>query len=353
MGAESPPPSDGRRRSRLVFACLAAVAAALLVLNLGMGAVSISPGQVLGLLAERAGWDIGGEASATQESVLWSIRAPRILLGITVGGGLAAAGAGLQAVFRTPLAESQMIGVSWGAATGAVAAIAVGWDSVSPLAAPLAGFAGGMAAALLAYRIARSGSRVEAATLLLAGAAVNAAGAAVIGILVNTVDADRLGSLAFWSLGTLGAATWETAGVTLLLTLPGAAVLAGRAGEMDALLLGEEEAHHLGVDIRRVRLTVMGAAALLTGAAVAAAGVIGFIGLLAPHAMRVALGPGNRKLVFASVLAGAGLTLAFDLAARTAAAPTEIPLGVLTSLAGAPLFLWLLVRARRIQGGWG
>lgn len=337
----------------MIFAGLIAFAAALLVLNLGMGAVSISPGQVLSLLAERAGWDIGGEASAMHESVLWSIRAPRILLGITVGGGLAAAGAGLQAVFRTPLAESQMIGVSWGAAIGAVAAIAVGWDGISPLAAPLAGFAGGMAAALLAYRIARSGSRVEAATLLLAGAAVNAAGAAVIGILVNTVDTDRLGSLTFWSLGTLGAATWETAGVTLLLTLPGAAVLAGRAGEMDALLLGEEEAHHLGVDIRRVRLTVMGAAALLTGAAVAAAGVIGFIGLLAPHAMRVALGPGNRKLVFASILAGAGLTLAFDLAARTAAAPTEIPLGVLTSLAGAPLFLWLLVRARRIQGGWG
>lgn len=353
MEVEDPRPGYARRRSRLVFACSAAAAAVLLILNLGMGAVSISPGQVLGLLAERAGWDIGGGASAMQESVLWSIRVPRVLLAAAAGGGLAAAGAGLQAVFRTPLAESQLIGVSWGAAAGAAAAIAVGWDGISPLVPPLAGFAGGLAAALLAYRIARAGSRVDAATLLLAGAAVNAAGAAVIGILVNAVDSDRLGSLAFWSLGTLGAATWETAGVTLLLTLPGAAVLAGRAGEMDALLLGEEEAHHLGVDIRRVRLTALGAAALLTGAAVAAAGVIGFIGLLAPHAMRVALGPGNRKLIFASILAGAGLTLGFDLAARTAAAPTEIPLGVLTSLAGAPLFLWLLVRARRAQGGWG
>lgn len=353
MEVEDPRPPHARRRTRLTLASLTAATAILLILNLGMGAVPITPLQVLGSLTERAGWDIGGGASAMQESVLWSIRAPRILLAAAAGGGLAAAGAGLQAVFRTPLAESQLVGVSWGAAVGAAAAIAVGGDGLSPLLPPLAGFAVGMAAALLAYRIARAGPRVEAATLLLAGAAVNAAAAAVIGILVNAVDSDRLGSLAFWSLGTLGAASWETAAVTVLLTLPGAAVLAGRAGEMDALLLGEEEAHHLGVDIRRLRLTALGAAALLTGAAVAAAGVIGFIGLLAPHAMRVTLGPGNRRLVLASILAGAGLTLAFDLAARTALAPTEIPLGVLTSLAGAPLFLWLLVRARRAQGGWG
>lgn len=332
------------------FVCLAAAALVLVVLNLGMGAVFISPGQVLGSAADRLGLNIGGRASPMQESVLWSIRAPRILLAVAVGGGLAAAGAGLQAVFRSPLAESQLAGVSWGAAVAAAAAAAAGLDGVSPVAAPLAGFAGGMAAALLVYRIARSGRRVDAAALLLAGAAVNAVCAAVIGILVNTVDSDRLGSLAFWSLGTLGAATWETAGITFLAVLLGSALLAGRAGELDALLLGEEEAFYLGVEIRRLRYAVLGAAALITGAAVSAAGVVGFIGLLAPFAMRALLGPDTRRLVSASVLAGAGLTLAFDLAARTAAAPAEIPLGVLTSLAGAPLFLWLLVRTRR-RGG--
>ena len=350
MGGEGRPPSRPAVRVWLVFTCLAAAAAVLMVLNLGMGAVSISPGRVLGSAADRLGLNIGGRASALQESVLWSIRAPRILLAVAAGGGLAAAGAGLQAVFRSPLAESQMIGVSWAAAAAAAAAVAAGLEAASPVAAPLAGFAGGAAAAVLVYRIARSGPRVDAAALLLAGAAVNAVCAAVIGILVNTVDSDRLGSLAFWSLGTLGAATWETAVITLSAALPGAALLAVRAGELDALLLGEEEAFYLGVEIRRLRFTVLGAAALITGAAVAAAGVIGFIGLLAPFAMRVLLGPGARRLMFASVLAGAGLTLAFDLAARTAAPPADIPLGVLTSLAGAPLFLWLLVRTRR-RGG--
>ena len=341
------------RRNRLIFSSLSAALTALVLLNLGMGAVSISPGQVLRLIAERAGLGIGAEATAAQASVLWSIRMPRILLGAAAGGGLAAAGVGLQTVFRNPLAESQVIGVSWGAAAGAAGALAAGWGGLSPLAPALAGFAGGMTAALLAYRIARRGRRVDAVTLILAGVAVNAAGAAVVGILVNSVDSDRLGSLAFWSLGTLGRATWETAGILLLLTLPGLALLAGRAGELDVFLLGEDEAHHLGVDIRRVRFSVMGAAALLTGAAVAAAGVIGFVGLLAPHAMRLVSGPGNRRLIWAAALAGAAMTLAFDLIARTAAAPAEIPLGVLTSLAGAPLFLWLLAGVRRARGGGG
>lgn len=344
---------DPVRRRRLVFLSLSATMAALALLNLGMGAVSISPGQILGLIAERAGLDIGAEATEAQASVLWSIRAPRILLGAAAGGGLAAAGVGLQAVFRNPLAESQVIGVSWGAAAGAVIALAAGGGGLSPLVPPLAGFAGGMAAALLAYRIARRGRRVEVVTLILAGVAVNAAGAAVVGILINSVASDRLGSLAFWSLGTLGRATWESAGIVLALTLPGLALLAGRAGELDVFLLGEDEAHHLGVDIRRVRFSVMGAAALLTGAAVAAAGVIGFVGLLAPHAVRLVSGPGNRRLVWAAALAGASMTLTLDLIARTAAAPTEIPLGVLTSLAGAPLFLWLLAAVRRARGGWG
>lgn len=346
-------PYDPVRRRRLVFWSLSAATAALALLNLGMGAVSISPGQVLRLLAERAGMDIGAAATEAQASVLWSIRAPRILLGAVAGGGLAAAGVGLQTVFRNPLAESQVIGVSWGAAAGAVFALAVGGGGLSPVVPPLAGFAGGMAAALLAYRVARRGRRVEVVTLILAGVAVNAAGAAVVGILVNSVASDRLGSLAFWSLGTLGRATWETAGIVLALTLPGWAVLVGRAGELDVFLLGEDEAHHLGVDVRRVRFSVMGAAALLTGAAVAAAGVIGFVGLLAPHAVRLVLGPGNRRLVWAAALAGAAMTLALDLIARTAAAPAEIPLGVLTSLAGAPLFLWLLAGVRRARGGWG
>ena len=346
-------PTAARSRRRAVLAGLGAVLLTAAVLNLGMGAVEIRPGEVLVLLAERIGLGAGAGAEPVQASVFWSIRLPRLVLALAVGAGLAAAGVGLQGVFRNPLAESQVVGVSWGAAAGAVTAVAAGGAGASPLVPPAAAALGGFAAAMAVYRTARRGRGVEVVTLILAGVAVNAALAALTGLLVNLAAAEGVRSLAFWSLGTLGGATWESVRVTLLFTVPCLALLARRAEDLNVMLLGEEEAGHIGLDPRRLRVEVAALAALLTGAAVSAAGIIGFVGLLAPHTVRLLIGPDNRFLLWGAALAGAALAAGADLAARTAAAPVEIPIGVLTSLAGGPFFLWLLRSTRRAQGGWG
>lgn len=339
-------------RRIITLAALSLMVVVLLVLNTGMGAVTISPATLVSLLAERVGLEVGAEATGVQESVLWSIRLPRIVLGLLAAGALAAAGVGLQAVFRNPLAESQVVGTSWGAALGSAAALAAG--------AQASGFSSAAAAAvtallvtLMAYRIARRGPRVEVVTLILAGVAINAIAAAAVGLLVNVAGRGQMRSFSFWSLGTLGGATWQTVSVTLVLVLPGVVLLAWRGRQLNVLALGDEEAHHSGVDVRRLRVEVVAAAALLTGASVSAAGVIGFVGILAPHTVRMIIGPDNRVLLPGAMLAGAGLLLAADLASRTTVAPAELPLGVLTSLVGGPFFLWLLDRTRRAQGGWG
>ena len=342
-----------RTRRALTLAGLSLVVVTMLVLNTGMGAVSIPPATVVSLLAERVGLEVGAEAIGVQESVLWSIRFPRIVLGLVVAGALAAAGVGLQAVFRNPLAESQVVGTSWGAAVGAAAALAAGAPATGSFAPAAAAMATALLATFLAYRVARRGPRVEVVTLILAGVAINAIAAAAVGLLVNVAERGQMRSFSFWSLGSLGGATWHTVSVTLVLVIPGVVLLARRGRQLNVLSLGDEEARHSGVDVRRLRVEVVAAAALLTGASVSAAGVIGFVGILAPHTVRMIIGPDNRVLLPGAMLAGAGLLLAADLASRTAVAPAEIPLGVLTSLVGGPFFLWLLGRTRRAQGGWG
>ena len=341
-----------RSRRIMTFVALSLVVVTLLILNTGMGAVTIPPALVVSMLAEPFGLDLGTEAVPVHESVLWSIRLPRITLGLLAAGGLAAAGVGLQAVFRNPLAESQVVGVSWGAALGAAVALAAGAGTSGPFA-PAAASVTALLATLLAYRIARRGPRVEVVTLILAGVAINAIAAAAVGLVVNVAGRGQVRSFSFWSLGTLGGATWQTVWVTLLFVLPGVALLVLRSRRLDVLLLGDEEARHSGVDVRRLRIEVVAAAALLTGASVSAAGVIGFVGLLAPHTVRTIIGPDNRALLPGAMLAGVVLLLMADLVSRTAVAPAEIPLGVLTSLVGGPFFLWLLHRTRRAQGGWG
>ncbi len=339
-------------RRRYTFAVLSVAVAALVVAGAAMGAVAIPPATVFSLLAGQLGLDIGPGASAIHESVFWSIRLPRLGLGVVAAGALAAAGVGLQAVFRNPLAESQVVGMSWGAAVGAAAVAVPGAAILGGPATAVAASVTALLFTLLAYRISRRGPRVEVVTLILAGVAINAIAASVVGLLVNIAERGRMRSFSFWSLGSLGGATWETVWVTLALVLPAAALLAVRGRRLNVLLLGDEEARHTGVDVERLRAEVLTAAALLTGATVAAAGVIGFVGLLAPHTVRMIIGPDNRALLPGSMLAGMVLLLAADLAARTAAAPAEIPLGILTALAGGPFFLWLLNRTRRAQGGW-
>jgi iron complex transport system permease protein len=332
---------------------LGALLAAAALLSVGLGALRIAPDQVIAIVAAHAGIDLGIPYGLDQDAVLWSIRLPRVVLGVLVGGGLAIAGAALQGVFRNPLADPGLIGVSSGASLGAVSAIVIGIAAAGSHTLPLLAFAGGVVATLVVYAVARFDGRTEVVTLLLTGLAVNALCGAAVGYLLFSADDQQLRGVVFWSLGSLGGATWPLVLAALPFVALAALVLPLLARSLNLLLLGEREAKHLGVEVERARLLVIVLAALATGAAVAVAGIVGFVGLIVPHLVRLLAGPDHRVLLPASGLLGAALLLFADLFARTVAAPAELPLGVVTSLLGAPFFLWLLRRTRREHGGWG
>jgi iron complex transport system permease protein len=266
---------------------------------------------------------------------------------------LAVAGAALQGIFRNPLADPQLIGVSSGAALGSTGLIAIAGGPLGLLAGPIGAFFGGLAAGVAVYSIARHQGRTEVVTLILAGIAVAAIGGAGAGMVSFIVDDPALRNALFWSLGSLSVATWKLWWVTLPFVAAGAILLPLYARALNLTLLGEREAQHLGVNVERVRAIVLALAVLTVGATVAAAGVIGFIGLLVPHGIRLAAGPDHRVVLPASIVGGATLVVAADLVARTMASPIDVPVGLLTALVGGPLFLWLLRRTRREHGGWG
>ena len=340
-------------RPAALLASLIVLLAAALLLGVGVGAVAIGPQETIAIVLHHLGVDTGVRVDPQDDAILWIIRLPRVLLGALVGGALAVAGATLQGVFRNPLADPGLIGVASGASLGAVAAIVFGLTAVIPAGLQLSAFAGGVVASLAVYALARYEGRTETVTLILTGVAVTAIVSAAIGLLIARADDAQLRDIVFWSMGSLGGATWPVVGATAPCVAIGVAVAWARARELDLMTLGEREAAHLGVDTERARLILVLALALATGAAVAAAGVIAFVGLVVPHLVRLAAGPAHAIVLPASALGGAALVVLADVVARTAAAPVELPLGVITSLAGGPFFLWLLWRTRRAQGGWG
>ncbi|MGH2682964.1 MAG: FecCD family ABC transporter permease [Actinomycetota bacterium] len=325
------------------------IAAALVAV--GVGAVWIPPGTTLRLVA----WKLGlierppGVAQSV-EIILFQLRIPRVLLAAVVGAALAAAGAVFQALFRNPLADPAIIGVSSGAALGAVAAIlATGGAFAGGLLVPAMAFLGALGAGLLVYRLARVGPAVQVATLLLAGIAVAALISAIMA-LVLTYSGERIRSIYFWLLGGLSARGWESLGAAAPLAAVGVAAALWTAGNLNLMALGEERAGQLGVEVERFKRIALATGAVLTGASVAVAGVIGFVGLMTPHLLRLILGADHRRLLPASVLGGALFMVLADLAARTLRAPEEIPVGAITALLGGPFFLYLLRRQRREAG---
>ncbi|MFF3900488.1 FecCD family ABC transporter permease [[Kitasatospora] papulosa] len=348
-------PSAGApaRRGR-TFALTAALSAALLVgclLSAGLGAYDIPLGDVLSSLQHRVG--LGGQAlDRVAESVLWNVRLPRVTLALLVGSSLGCAGALMQGVFGNPLAEPGVIGISSGAAVGAVASIALGLTFFGNWTITVCAFVSGLATVLLVYVLSRSGGRTEVVTLILTGIAVNAFAGALIGLFIFFADNAQITQITFWQLGSLSQATWPKVLAVLPCAALGLLVAPFHARKLDLLALGERPARHLGVDVERLRIVLVLVVALLTAAAVAVAGIISFVGLLVPHLLRMANGPGHRFLVPGSALGGALVLVAGDLAARTVADPAELPLGVLTALFGSPFFFWLLRRTRRRQGGW-
>ncbi|MFD1704014.1 FecCD family ABC transporter permease [Methylopila henanensis] len=335
--------------------------AVAMIASLSVGPVTIGPARLLDVaqaVLANGGREGLPPALARDATILADIRAPRTVIGALVGAAMALAGAVMQGVFRNPLADPGLVGVSSGAAFAAVAWIVLGESvahllppTLANLALPLAAFAGGLATTLLLARIASRDGRTEIAVMLLAGVALGALSAAGTGVLVFMARDDQLRAFLFWTLGSLGGATWLkiTLALPFIVALGLAAPLLARG--LDAVALGERAAFHVGVDVERVkRIAVIGVAAAVA-AAVASAGAIGFIGLAAPHLVRLAIGPGHRALLPASALLGAALLLLSDVAARTLAAPAELPIGVVTAAFGAPFFLWLLMRRRgRIIG---
>ncbi|UWM48818.1 iron ABC transporter permease [Streptomyces carpaticus] len=350
-GAPAPPPAARRGRVALLTAALAAALVLVALIATGTGAYTIALPDILSSVAHRAG--LGGQAmDRTSESVLWDVRLPRVVLALLVGASLGCAGALMQGVFGNPLAEPGVIGISLGAAVGAVATIAFGWTFLGNWTVTAAAFVSGLATVLLVYVMSRSAGRTEVVTLILTGIAVNAFAGALVGLFTFFADNAQISQITFWQLGSLAQATWPKVLAVLPCALAGLLIAPLYARRLDLLSLGERPARHLGVDVERLRVTLILVVALLTAAAVAVAGVITFVGLLVPHLLRMAAGPGHRFLIPGSALGGALVLLAADLGARTLVAPAELPLGVLTALIGSPFFFWLLRRTRRRQGGW-
>lgn len=339
-----------------VLAGLGLLLAVVIVLELALGAARVPLTAVLGILLDALGLPAPWPFEEQHRIIVLSIRLPRVILSCAVGGTLAVAGAAMQGLFRNPLADPGLIGVSGGGALAAAAVIVLGDLSVfsfikmlGPFALPVAAFAGGLMVTAMIYRIARRGSMTSVSTMLLAGIAINAGAVAGIGILSYASTDQQLRDLTFWMMGSVGGATWANIGPVLLIMLAVMIALPRLAGQLNALLLGEREAFHLGIDVERLKKICVVAVALGVGAAVSISGIIAFVGLMVPHLVRLAVGPDHRLLLPASVLLGAALLSAGDLVARSAAAPAEVPIGIITSLIGAPFFLGLLL-CRRVEG---
>ncbi|HEY0215336.1 MAG TPA: iron ABC transporter permease [Cellulomonas sp.] len=325
----------------------------LAVVSAGTGQLHVPPLEVLGSVLHRMGIDAGTMPTHPNgDAALWSIRFPRVAMAALVGAGLATAGAVMQGVFGNPLAEPGVVGVSSGAALAASTSIVFGLTFLGPFTIAFLAFVGGLGATMLVYLMARSDGRTEVVTLVLTGVAMNAVCGAGIAFLTFLGDTQAREQIVFWQLGSLNGTRWQYVGVVAPLVAVGVLGAVLLAGRLDLLSLGERAARHVGVDVERLRVVAVVVVALLTAAAVAFCGIISFVGLVVPHLVRMAVGPGHRVLVPLSALGGAVLVLAADLVARTAVAYADLPIGMLTALVGGPFFFWLIRRTRRSAGGW-
>lgn len=338
--------------ARPLFLLLGFLLLLVLWLSLALGPVSLPLGDTLRVLAHLVGLPVSVDGLGQAELIVGQIRLPRTLLGVATGGVLALAGVAMQGLFRNPLADPGLIGVSSGAALGAAIAIVFGAsigglpEAFAPYLLSACAFAGGLLVTALVYRLGRHNGQTNVATMLLAGIALTALAGALIGLFTYLADDATLRTLTFWNLGSLNGASYPRLWPLLLVTLAVACWLPRRVDALNALLLGESEARHLGFDVERLKVELILCTALGVGAAVAAAGLIGFIGLVVPHLLRLIVGPDHRLLLPASMFGGAILLLLADLLARLALAPAELPIGIVTALIGAPFFLYLLIRGR-------
>jgi iron complex transport system permease protein len=344
--------SGSRWRVVIFFVVAASLLLALIVLGVSIGSTHVPAAFVARVLLAHllpSGWLDLGDIGQSQQAIIWQLRAPRVIVAALAGASLAVAGTMMQGLFRNPLASPDIVGTSAGGALGAVVAMASGAAMRNVLALPLFSFVGSLVALLAVYLIATRRGRTPVATLLLAGVALSALFSAANSLLISLtwVRWEVAQEITFWLMGGLDNRHWLHCLILLPCAAVGLGVALGYGRELDLLLLGEETALALGVEVERTRRILLVNAALLTGAAVAVSGVIGFVGLISPHLARLLIGPSHRRLLPASVLTGAIFLLAADLVARTLIRPEEVRLGIVTAGFGAPFFLLLLLRHQR------
>lgn len=342
-------PTGGRKRVWWVATSLALAVLAVAVISAAAGQFDTSPGDVA-----RSIYRVlitGADPTENRiDAALWTVRFPRVLLALFVGAALAVGGAVMQGVFANPLAEPSIVGVSAGASVGATVAIVFGLTFVSPWLLPLAAFAGALLATLTVWTFARAGGKAAVLTLVLTGIAINAIASAGTSFLVFLGDTSSREQVMFWQLGTLSDARWQGVAVTGVIFAAGFAGCLAIRKKLDVLALGDSAASTSGVHVEALRVIAILLVCLLTGVAVAFSGVIAFVGLIVPHALRLAIGPSHRFLIPLSALGGAVLLSLADIAARTVVPFADLPIGIFTAVVGGPLFLLLLRRTLRGQG---
>ncbi|TGE29150.1 FecCD family ABC transporter permease [Hymenobacter metallicola] len=345
-------------RVRLYFGLLLAALLVSIIVSARLGAVVLTFGEIGGYVAQRLGLAAlsPDPVARLHEGVFFQIRLPRVLLCAVVGAALSVSGTLMQALFRNPIVEPGLIGTSAGAALGAACIFVLGasmsWVNSTFLGAfvlPAAAFVGALAATGLVYRLSRVQGRVTVASMLLAGIAVNALAAGGTGFLAYIARDPQARSITFWSLGSFSSADWPSFYLVLTVTVVGVGLALRFAKALNALQLGEDEAHYLGVNTRQLQTRILLLNTLLVAVATATVGVIGFVGLVVPHVLRLLRLADNRLLILGSSLLGAMLMILSDTVARTIIAPAELPIGVLTAFIGAPVFLWMLSRYQQLN----
>ncbi|MBD1547532.1 FecCD family ABC transporter permease [Roseibium aggregatum] len=348
---------DGDRAplARSAIALLAVLLGCAMLVSLNSGALEIQALKVMASAFDPPS-TLSGE-DLRDRIVFFQVRLPRVCLGALVGASLAVSGAVMQGLFRNPLADPGIIGVSSGAGLGAAGFIILGQSWLAPVAAllgvfslPVSAFVGALLVTSLLYRIGTSDGLSSVATMLLAGIAISALAMSMVGLLIFYADDQQLRDLTFWNLGSLAGASWEKVATCALIVSVALVVALSLSRGLNALFLGEAAAGHLGIRVQRLKTLAIVAVAAATGASVAVSVGIGFVGIVVPHLLRLTIGPDHRYLLPASALLGAVMLILADTVSRIVVAPAELPIGILTALAGAPFFLWILLRRRGLTG---
>ena len=341
-------------RNAVIISSLGVLLFFTIIFSLTVGAVSVPISDVLIIILQKFGLFTSASVDSVHEVVVSTIRIPRILMTILIGGSLGVCGAALQGLFRNPLVEPSLIGVSGGAASGVVLLIVFGSSTLLMqskgmlfhVILPMVAFGGGLLATLLVLKLSSYAGKTNIAVLILVGVAINALAGAVIGLAIFYADENQLRTFTFWTLGDLGGASWNSLIITAPLLIISSTTLLFFSPSLNALALGEAEAYHMGVDVERAKKIIIFCCALGVGVSVSLAGIIGFVGLVVPHLIRVLFHADNKLVLPASILGGAWLLIIADLIARTIVSPSELPIGVVTALIGSPFFIALLMKAK-------